>query len=94
VYARPSELNETLALLAEPARLLAGGTDVFPGAGDRPLTGRIIDISRLTELRGVARSGGDIRIGAATTWTDLVRADLPLPFDALRAAARQGAVHA
>ena len=38
MYARPSELNETLALIAEPgARLLAGGTDVFPGAGERPL---------------------------------------------------------
>jgi CO/xanthine dehydrogenase FAD-binding subunit len=89
VYARPSELNETLALLAEPARLLAGGTDVFPGAGERPLTGRIIDISRLPELRGVARFDDSIRIGAATTWTDLVRADLPPAFDALRAAARE-----
>jgi len=89
VYARPSELNEALALLAEPARLLAGGTDVFPGAGERPLTGRIIDISRLSELRGVTRSGGAIHIGAATTWTDIVRADLPPAFDALRAAARE-----
>jgi len=78
-----------LALLAEPARLLAGGTDVFPGAGERPLTGRIVDISRLAELRGIARSDDSIRIGAATTWTDLVRADLPAAFDALRAAARE-----
>ena len=94
MYARPSELNETLALIAEPgARLLAGGTDVFPGAGERPLTGCIIDISRLPGLTGVTRAGGEIRIGAATTWTDLVRAELPPAFDALRAAAREiGAV--
>jgi len=93
LYARPSELNETLTLLAEPARLLAGGTDVFPGAGERPLTGRIVDISRLRELRGVTRTSGEIRIGAATTWTDLVREDLPPAFDTLRAAAREiGAV--
>jgi CO/xanthine dehydrogenase FAD-binding subunit len=86
-------LNETLTLLAEPARLLAGGTDVFPGAGERPLTGRIVDISRLRELRGVTRTSGEIRIGAATTWTDLVREDLPPAFDTLRAAAREiGAV--
>ena len=89
MYARPSALKETLALLAEPARLLAGGTDVFPGAGERPLTGRIIDISRLRELRGVVQTPEGVRIGAATTWTDLVRADLPPAFDALRAAARE-----
>jgi CO/xanthine dehydrogenase FAD-binding subunit len=83
-------LSETLALIAEPgALLLAGGTDVFPGAGERPLTGRIVDLSRLRGLRGITRSGEEIRIGAATTWTDLVRADLPPAFDALRAAARE-----
>jgi CO/xanthine dehydrogenase FAD-binding subunit len=94
LYARPSELNETLALIAEPgARLLAGGTDVFPGAGERPLTGCIIDISRLPSLKGITHSDDEIRIGAGTTWTDLVRAELPPAFDALRAAAREiGAV--
>jgi CO/xanthine dehydrogenase FAD-binding subunit len=87
-------LNETLALLAEPgARLLAGGTDVFPAVGERPLTGPVIDISRLRNLRGVSRTDEGVRIGAATTWTDLVRADLPPAFNALRAAAREiGAV--
>jgi CO/xanthine dehydrogenase FAD-binding subunit len=90
VYARPSELNETLALIAEPgARLLAGGTDVYPAAGERPLTGRIVDISRLRGLRGVTQTDDEIRLGAATTWTDIVRADLPTAFDALRAAARE-----
>ncbi|HEY4926134.1 MAG TPA: xanthine dehydrogenase family protein subunit M [Roseiarcus sp.] len=94
MYARPSELNETLALIAEPgARLLAGGTDVFPGAGERPLTGCIIDISQLPSLKGITHSDDEIRIGAGTTWTDLVRAELPPAFDALRAAAREiGAV--
>ena len=89
VYARPSELNETLALIAEPARILAGGTDVFPAAGERQLTGRIVDISRLRELRGVASTNNEVRIGAATTWSDLIREDLPPAFDALRAAARE-----
>jgi len=93
LYARPSEMNETLALIAEPARILAGGTDVFPAAGERPLSGRIVDITGVSALRGVARAGDEIRIGALTTWTDLVHADLPPAFDALRAAAREiGAV--
>jgi CO/xanthine dehydrogenase FAD-binding subunit len=86
-------MAETLALIAEPARILAGGTDVFPAAGERPLTGRIVDISRVAGLRGVATVGDEIRIGALTTWTDLVGADLPPAFGALRAAAREiGAV--
>jgi CO/xanthine dehydrogenase FAD-binding subunit len=86
-------MNETLALIAEPARILAGGTDVFPAAGERPLTGRIVDISRVSGLRGVTFAGDEVRIGALTTWTDLVRAELPPAFDALRAAAREiGAV--
>jgi CO/xanthine dehydrogenase FAD-binding subunit len=86
-------MNETLALIAEPARILAGGTDVFPAAGERPLSGRIVDISGVSGLRGVTRAGDEIRIGALTTWTDIVRADLPPAFDALRAAAREiGAV--
>jgi CO/xanthine dehydrogenase FAD-binding subunit len=94
LYARPSQLNETLALLADPgALILAGGTDVFPAAGERPLAGRVVDLSRLAGLRGIARAGDEIRIGALTTWTDLVHADLPPAFDALRAAAREiGAV--
>ena len=94
MYARPSQLNETLALLADPgALILAGGTDVFPAAGERPLAGRVVDLSRLAGLRGIARAGDEIRIGALTTWTDLVHADLPPAFDALRAAAREiGAV--
>jgi len=82
-------MNEAMALIAGPARILAGGTDLFPGVGERPLTGRIIDISRLPGLRGVVRVGDEIRIGAMTTWTDLVGADLPPAFDALRAAARE-----
>jgi CO/xanthine dehydrogenase FAD-binding subunit len=90
MYARPLELNETLALIAEPgAQLLAGGTDVFPAAGERPLPGRIVDISRLRALKGVTHAGDEIRIGAGMTWTDLLRADLPPAFDALCAAARE-----
>ena len=33
--------------------------------------------------------GGAIRIGAATTWTDIVKAPLPAAFDALKQAARE-----
>lgn len=91
---RPRELDEALALLAEaPAAMVAGGTDVFPALGSRPAPERVVDLSALAGLRGIARAGAAWHIGAGTTWTDIIRADLPPLFDALKAAARQvGAV--
>jgi CO/xanthine dehydrogenase FAD-binding subunit len=81
-------------LLAEPdTRVLAGGTDIFPTAGDRPLQGNYVDVTRVEALRGVCVVDAGLRIGAAATWTDLVRTNLLPAFDALKAAAREiGAV--
>jgi CO/xanthine dehydrogenase FAD-binding subunit len=90
MYARPSDLGETLRLAAEPeARILAGGTDIFPAAREGLLQGLFIDVTRLEALRGVSIAGDEMRIGAATTWSDLIGADLPPAFDALKAAARE-----
>jgi CO/xanthine dehydrogenase FAD-binding subunit len=94
MYARPSNLDDALALLAESgARIIAGGTDIYPGAGERPLQGGYVDVSNISALRGVRLDGDSVRIGAATTWSDIARADLPPAFDALKVAARDvGAV--
>jgi CO/xanthine dehydrogenase FAD-binding subunit len=40
-------------------------------------------------LRGISEDEGHFVIGAATTWTDIVRARLPSAFDALKLAARE-----
>jgi len=94
MYARPSDLNDALGLLAESsARVIAGATDVFPGAGERPLQGDYVDVSNISALRGVRVDSAIVRIGATTTWSDIVAADLPPAFDALKVAARDvGAV--
>jgi len=90
VYARPADLEAALALLAEPgARILAGGTDVFPAAGERPLSGRHVDVTGIKGLRALRVAPDAIRIGAALTWSDIARADLPPAFDALKEAARE-----
>lgn len=87
---RPRHLDEALAeLAAAPAALVAGGTDVFPALGVRQAPSRVIDLGGIDGLRGVGRVGAGWRIGAGTTWTDIVRADLPPLFDALKQAARQ-----
>src|SRR5580658_1991718 len=94
MYARPSDLEDALGLLAEGgARVIAGATDIYPGAGERPLQGDYVDVSKISALRGVTFHSAGVRIGATTTWTDIVRADLPPAFDALKVAARDiGAV--
>ena len=94
MYARPSNLDDALGLLAESgARVIAGGTDIYPGAGERPLQADYVDVSNISALRGVSVDGACVRIGAATTWSDIARTDLPPAFDALKVAARDvGAV--
>jgi CO/xanthine dehydrogenase FAD-binding subunit len=48
-----------------------------------------VDISGVSELRGIDINDKEIRIGGLTTWTEVLRAPLPRCFDALKAAARE-----
>jgi len=54
LFLRPRTLQDALEALASTGGvILAGGTDIFPSLGDRPLSGTVIDISGLQELRGI-----------------------------------------
>ncbi len=89
-YAKPTDISDALALLGEAHwRILAGGTDFYPALGAKPLRENVLDINGLAELRGIAETTSHFVIGARTTWTDVIRADLPPAFDALRQAARE-----
>ncbi len=89
-YAKPKTVEAALALMAErPWRILAGGTDFYPSQGARPIRDDVIDLNGLPGLRGLGETPTHILIGARTTWTDLVRANLPPAFDALKRAARE-----
>ena len=88
-YARPETLPDALKLLNDGSwRILAGGTDLYPGAGQQ-LDGDILDITRLDGLRGISLSDAGLRIGAATTWSDLAEAALPPALAGLQQAAQQ-----
>ena len=89
-YLRPGTLDDALAALAA-ARLtvLAGGTDFYPARVGQPLDDDVLDITALTALRGIRDDGDAWHLGALTTWTDLLRAELPACFDGLKAAARE-----
>ena len=80
-------------MVSRGARVMAGATDIFPAAGERPLSGDYVDLSSMASLRGIWIDSEAVRIGAAATWTDIVVANLPPAFDALKTAAREiGAV--
>ena len=89
MFHQPADLGEALAILGRGGCVpLSGGTDVFPALVDRPPV-PLLDLSRIAGLRGISYDNAHIRFGAATTWTDIVRADLPPAFDALKQAAAQ-----
>jgi len=90
LYFRPNSLQDALNVLADTrATILAGGTDVFPSLGDRPLSGPVLDISGLAEIRGIQFTAEHIVFGARTTWSEVLAAPLPCGFDGLKAAARE-----
>jgi CO/xanthine dehydrogenase FAD-binding subunit len=53
------------------------------------VSGTVVDVSGLHELRGIKIESQYIRIGGLTTWTQLIRTPLPSCFDGLKAAARE-----
>jgi CO/xanthine dehydrogenase FAD-binding subunit len=90
VYLRPEGIEEAVgALASQDLTILAGGTDFYPARVGCAVTEDILDVTRIVGLRGIAETEGAFRIGAATTWTDLLAADLPPWFDGLKLAARE-----
>jgi CO/xanthine dehydrogenase FAD-binding subunit len=89
-FVRPGTLDEALTQLSTGDwTVLSGGTDYFPGLRDRPPSGAVLDISALAELRGIREASDHWHIGALTTWSDVVAAQLPPAFEALKQAARE-----
>lgn len=88
-YLRPHRLDEALNALARPHTVLAGGTDFYPARVGRAITEDVLDIGAIAELRGISADAGGWRLGATTTWSELVEAELPPLFHGLKQAARE-----
>lgn len=90
MYFRPRTLDEAVHdLAAHGGQILSGGTDFYPALGERSISSPVIDVSGITELRGISIESDHVRIGGLTTWTEALRTSLPRSFDALKAAARE-----
>jgi CO/xanthine dehydrogenase FAD-binding subunit len=87
-YSRPTTLTEALALRSAGSRVLAGGTDHYPGAGTT-LVGPMLDVTQIVALQGISMQDGALRIGACTTWAAIAEAHLPPALVALKRAAVQ-----
>src|SRR5689334_11779204 len=88
-YLRPTALEEALQALARPCTVLAGGTDFFPARVGRTIDETVLDITAIAALRGISATADGWRLGATTTWSELIETPLPPLFDALKQAARE-----
>lgn len=89
-YLRPTSIDAALqALASRPLTVLAGGTDFYPARVGRPLDDDVLDITAIAALRGIEERADHWRIGATTTWRDLVESRTPPLFDGLKRAARE-----
>ncbi len=90
MFERPRSLENALSVLAAGNwSILSGGTDFYPAMGDRVCHGNVLDISGIEGLRFIGQRNSCWEIGGLTTWTDVIRADLPPAFDGLKLAARE-----
>jgi CO/xanthine dehydrogenase FAD-binding subunit len=89
-YERPSKLSDALDILdSGQYSILAGGTDFYPARANQAISEDVLDITALEDLRGISEERDAWRIGALTTWSDLIAAKLPPLFDGYKKAARE-----
>ena len=92
-YHAPHSLSEAITLLnqhGDTAKLLAGGHSLLPMMKLRfAQPDHLIDLGKLSELKGIHEAGNEIRIGAMTTeneliWSALLQAKCPLLVEGAR----------
>lgn len=89
-YVTAADEQEALTFLQDGnVRVVAGGTDLFPAMGDHGVMPPVLDVTGLEAFRGITRTASGWRIGATTTWREIIQADLPSMFHGLQAAARE-----
>ncbi|MHA1527549.1 MAG: FAD binding domain-containing protein [Alphaproteobacteria bacterium] len=78
-YHRPASLAEATGLLAElgdDAHVLAGGHSLIPMMKLRMAAPEhLVDLQDIAELKGMAREGGEVVIGAMTTQHELIASE-------------------
>lgn len=87
-YVRPATVAEAIQALSGGAKAIAGGHSLIPAMKLRlSQPEKLVDISRLSELKGIRVDGGKLSIGALCTHAEIARsADVQKHAPALAAA--------
>src|SRR6201999_3988161 len=76
-YARATSVDDALELLArhgEAAKVLAGGQSLMPAMNLRLISPDVVvDIGKISELKGIAVRGNTLRVGALIRHVDLLK---------------------
>jgi CO/xanthine dehydrogenase FAD-binding subunit len=90
MYHAPTDLNDALQIMSSGAgKVIAGGTDVYPAAQHGKTAPYYLDVTRIAGLNAITQGTTGFQIGAAVSWAQIIKADLPPAFDALKQAARE-----
>ncbi len=72
-YVRARNLNDALKAMGKNSKVIAGGHSLLPLLRFRlAQPDRLIDIGQLPQLKGIKKAGGGLKIGAATTYRELL----------------------
>lgn len=86
----PKNLNDALDIKGTPdCTVVSGGTDYFPALKRRQRNGVVLSLTKVSELHGLRNEANGVRFGAGMTWSQIVKADLPPAFDALKLAGKE-----
>ena len=89
-YLIPTKLEAALKSVAQQQdKIVAGGTDFYPSMKQGHTPKSLLDVTRIKELMNITVTDTGFRIGAAVTWTEIVKAKLPAAFDGLKHAAKE-----
>lgn len=89
-FHRPTDLAQALEIRAQTgAKILAGGTDIYPALSGPELVEEVLDITVIPELKQIYETSEGWHIGATCTWAQVANASFPSGFAALQQAARK-----
>lgn len=71
-YERPSGVNEAASAIGEDDKFLAGGQTLIPTLKLRlAQPGKLVDLSGISELKGISVNGSELSVGAMTRHVDV-----------------------
>ena len=84
-YFQPKKLEKALNYVNEDKFVIAAGcTDLLPATENNHLSGNILDITKISSLNGFSLDKKYRRIGATTTWSEIINSNLPDCYEMLK----------